>query len=128
MRFQATNSSLPWIGAGWEPGTSLHFGDIRHPVSVGGDAPSLGILEARGCTCTCAAAAAITLQGPEWCWRRTSYWGLRPVLGMVLGNTLNGISLALDRYLDDLQKQRDLVETVYIHGTIRIIAGPDFFS
>ena len=30
---------------------------------------------------------------------------------MVLGNTLNGISLALDRFLDDLQKQRDLVET-----------------
>ena len=36
---------------------------------------------------------------------------LIPLLGMVLGNTLNGISLALDRFLDDLQKQRDLVET-----------------
>ena len=30
---------------------------------------------------------------------------------MVLGNTLNGISLALDRFLEDLQKQKDLVET-----------------
>ena len=36
---------------------------------------------------------------------------LIPLLGMVLGNTLNGISLALDRFLEDLQKQKDLVET-----------------
>ena len=36
---------------------------------------------------------------------------------MVLGNTLNGISLALDRFLDDLQKQRDLVETRLCLGT-----------
>ncbi len=36
---------------------------------------------------------------------------LFPLLGMVLGNTLNGISLSLDRFLDDLVKQQDLVET-----------------
>lgn len=36
---------------------------------------------------------------------------LFPLLGMVLGNTLNGISLSLDRFLDDLVKQRDLIET-----------------
>ena len=36
---------------------------------------------------------------------------LIPLLGMLLGNTLNGISLALDRFLDELHDQRDLVET-----------------
>jgi len=39
-----------------------------------------------------------------------------PILGMVLGNTLNGISLSLDRYLDALTTGRDRVETLLAFG------------
>jgi len=39
-----------------------------------------------------------------------------PVLGMVLGNMLNGVSLSLDRYLDGLSTGRDRIETLLAFG------------
>lgn len=44
---------------------------------------------------------------------------LIPLLGMVLGNTLNGISLGLDRFLEGLVTQRDQVETLLALGATR---------
>jgi putative ABC transport system permease protein len=50
-------------------------------------------------------------------WYRPQY--LIPLVGMVLGNTLNGISLALDRLMEGLHSRRALVETALAHGASR---------
>ncbi len=42
-----------------------------------------------------------------------------PLLGMVLGNTLNGISLGLDRLMEGLRTHRDQVETRLCLGASR---------
>ncbi|WP_017325909.1 iron export ABC transporter permease subunit FetB [Synechococcus sp. PCC 7336] len=42
-----------------------------------------------------------------------------PLLGMVLGNTLNSISLALDRFMEGVASQRDLVEAKLALGATR---------
>ena len=48
-----------------------------------------------------------------------------PLLGMMLGNTLNGISLGLDRFGSDLVGQRDQVEALLALGATRWeAAGP----
>lgn len=44
---------------------------------------------------------------------------LIPLLGMVLGNTLNGISLGLDRFMEALGSGRDQVETALALGATR---------
>ena len=44
---------------------------------------------------------------------------LIPLLGMVLGNTLSGISLGLDRFMESLATQRDQVETLLTLGATR---------
>lgn len=50
-------------------------------------------------------------------WYNPQY--LIPLLGMVLGNTLNGISLALDRFLESLLSQRSQIETLLALGATR---------
>ena len=42
-----------------------------------------------------------------------------PLLGMILGNTLNGISLGLDRLGEELSGKRDQVETLLALGATR---------
>jgi putative ABC transport system permease protein len=42
-----------------------------------------------------------------------------PLLGMILGNTLNGISLGLDRLGEELDTKRDQVETLLALGATR---------
>ena len=42
-----------------------------------------------------------------------------PLTGMILGNTLNGISLGLDRFGDELDGKRDWVETLLALGATR---------
>lgn len=42
-----------------------------------------------------------------------------PLLGMILGNTLNGISLGLDRFGEELDAKRDQVETLLALGATR---------
>ncbi|MFH7244345.1 MAG: ABC transporter permease [Spirulina sp.] len=44
---------------------------------------------------------------------------LIPLLGMVLGNTLSGISLGLDRFMESLMAQRDQIETLLTLGATR---------
>ena len=44
---------------------------------------------------------------------------LIPLLGMVLGNTLNGISLGLDRFIEGLVNQQNQVETLLTLGATR---------
>lgn len=44
---------------------------------------------------------------------------LIPMLGMVLGNILNGISLGLDRFLEGLVTQRAEIEMLLAHGATR---------
>ncbi|MGF1567570.1 MAG: iron export ABC transporter permease subunit FetB [Nodosilinea sp.] len=50
-------------------------------------------------------------------WHNPQY--LIPLLGMVLGNTLNGISLGLDRFMADLTSQRHHIETLLALGATR---------
>jgi putative ABC transport system permease protein len=42
-----------------------------------------------------------------------------PLLGMILGNTLNGISLGLDRFGEELVGKRDQVEALLALGATR---------
>lgn len=44
---------------------------------------------------------------------------LIPLLGMILGNTLTGISLGLDKFMDNLVKNRHQVETLLSLGATR---------
>ncbi|MBF0276618.1 MAG: iron export ABC transporter permease subunit FetB [SAR324 cluster bacterium] len=50
-------------------------------------------------------------------WYHPQY--LIPVLGMVLGNTLNGISLTLDRFMEDLSSRRNQIESLLALGATR---------
>ena len=50
---------------------------------------------------------------------------LIPLLGMVLGNTLNGISLSLDRFVESLVQRRDAVEATLALGGTRWEAAHD---
>ena len=50
-------------------------------------------------------------------WYRPQY--VIPLLGMVLGNSLTGISLCLDHFLESLQERRELVEMELAHGASR---------
>ncbi|MGB7413792.1 MAG: iron export ABC transporter permease subunit FetB [Thermosynechococcaceae cyanobacterium] len=48
-----------------------------------------------------------------------------PLLGMVLGNTLTGTSLALDRFMEDLVRMRSQIESLLALGATRWeAAGP----
>jgi putative ABC transport system permease protein len=50
-------------------------------------------------------------------WYRPQY--AVPLLGMILGNTLSGISLGLDRFTGDLETRRDEIETLLALGATR---------
>ncbi len=52
---------------------------------------------------------------------------LIPLLGMVLGNSLTGISLGMDRFLSDLQSKRDEVEMRLTLGATRWECCRDVF-
>ena len=51
-----------------------------------------------------------------------------PLLGMVLGNSLTGISLGLDRFLSELRNRRGEVETLLALGATRWESCRDLFS
>ncbi len=65
-------------------------------------------------TTTLIALACIVQVHP---WYRPQY--AIPLLGMVLGNALNGISLGLDRFAEDLVRRRGEVETLLALGATR---------
>jgi putative ABC transport system permease protein len=56
-------------------------------------------------------------------WHEPQY--LIPILGMILGNTLNGISLGLDAVLAGFQRERVRVEGLLAHGAARAAASRD---
>ncbi len=56
-------------------------------------------------------------------WWRPQY--IVPVLGMVLGNTLNGISLGLETTLAGFATERERVEMLLAHGATRAEASRD---
>lgn len=51
-----------------------------------------------------------------------------PLLGMVMGNSLTGVSLALDRFLSDLHDRRDRVEMCLALGATRWEACREHFA
>ena len=53
--------------------------------------------------------------GQSWCQPQYAI----PLLGMILGNTLNGISLGMDRLGNELASKRDQVETLLALGATR---------
>jgi putative ABC transport system permease protein len=75
------------------------------------------------CLCTMAGSAwtlgAVTLLAIIQCepWYAPQY--AIPLVGMILGNTLSGISLGLDRLTKDLYQQRELVEGLLALGATR---------
>jgi putative ABC transport system permease protein len=50
---------------------------------------------------------------------------LIPILGMILGNSLNGISLGLDSALSGFRRERESVEMLLAHGATRREASRD---
>ncbi len=60
-------------------------------------------------------AAFVVVQWDPWYAPRYAI----PFLGMILGNTLNGISLGLDRLGSELTAQRDRIETMLALGATR---------
>lgn len=74
------------------------------------------------------AAALVTGFGLEFVldvtpWYEPQY--VIPILGMVLGNTLNGVALALERFTENLVVHRDRVETLLALGATRWEAAHD---
>ncbi len=59
----------------------------------------------------------LQVQGRPGPWYQPQY--AIPLLGMILGNTLNGISLGLDRLGEELANRRDEVETLLALGATR---------
>lgn len=72
---------------------------------------SIVTLVVSGLLTTYIVTAAIVQVHP---WYRPQY--LIPLLGMILGNSLTGISIALDQLLSDLTGQRNLIEMELCHG------------
>ena len=66
------------------------------------------------CVVTGTAVAGIVRVQP---WYEAQYF--IPLLGMVLGNALNGISLALDRFMEGVLTQRERIETNLALGATR---------
>ncbi len=59
----------------------------------------------------------IQVQHGEHAWYNPQY--AIPLLGMVLGNTLNGIALGMDRFASDMLARRDQIETLLALGATR---------
>ncbi len=72
------------------------------------------------------AAAVTTFLGTQFVLSIEPWWQPRyliPLLGMILGNALTGISLGLDRCLSQLHDQRSSVEAALCLGATRWEAG-----
>ncbi len=73
----------------------------------------LSVLAASGLITGLAVKGILQLQP----WYDPQY--LIPLLGMVLGNTLNGISLSLDRFMEGLIRHKESIETLLALGANR---------
>ncbi len=61
-------------------------------------------------------ALVVVIQGTDT-WRQPQY--VIPLLGMVLGNTLNGISIGLNTFTESLVSRRDKIEALLALGATR---------
>ena len=87
----------------------------------GMQAASMGVMLASSMLVTVyATTVVIDVPGP---WYAPQY--AVPILGMVLGNTLNGISLGLDTALESFALERERVELLLAHGATRQEASLD---
>ena len=78
-------------------------------------AASLGVMVASSMLVTFYGTfAVIDLDGPPWEPRYAI-----PILGMILGNTLNGISIGLDTALEGFAEGRERIELLLAHGATR---------
>lgn len=68
-------------------------------------------------TAWCVTVVAVVVVVRPTPWNSPQYW--IPLLGMVLHNTLNGISLGLDRFMTELTARRDEIETLLSLGATR---------
>ena len=71
---------------------------------------------------------AITMYGTQLAIGPSPWYApeiLIPIMGMVLGNTLNGISLGLETTLSGFTRDRELVEMLLAHGATRWEASRD---
>ncbi len=75
---------------------------------------SIGVMIASSMLVTIYGVSAVIRVRP---WYEAQYF--IPVLGMVLGNTLNGISLGLETVLDGFDRDRERVELLLAHGASR---------
>jgi putative ABC transport system permease protein len=91
----------------------------RHRVRGGRGMATL-VVVASSMAVTAYATQAILRVDP---WYEPRY--LIPILGMILGNTLNGISLGLDAVLAGFKRERVRVEGLLAHGAPRAIAVRD---
>lgn len=72
---------------------------------------------------TCITAVALLWILDVHPWYRPQY--LIPILGMLLGNALNGVSLGLDRLTDGIVQQRDRIEALLALGATAWEAAQD---
>jgi putative ABC transport system permease protein len=73
-------------------------------------------------------ASVVTVYGVAGAVRVDPWWTPQyaiPILGMVLGNTLTGVSLGLETVLAGFSKQREEVELLLAHGATPREAGED---
>jgi putative ABC transport system permease protein len=63
------------------------------------------------------AVMQVPRQGESFAWYDPQY--CIPLMGMILGNTLNGITLGWDRFGDELTHRRDQIETLLALGGTR---------
>jgi putative ABC transport system permease protein len=64
-----------------------------------------------------AVMAVVQVQRHHHAWYEPQY--CIPLMGMILGNTLNGITLGWDRFGDELAQKRDQIETLLALGGTR---------
>ncbi len=86
----------------------------------GGYGAGLGVMLFSSMTVTLYGIVAVLRVDP---WYRPQY--IVPILGMVLGNTLNGISLGLETVLDGFARDRERVEVLLAHGASPAEASRD---
>ncbi len=88
----------------------LRLRELPAPVFL----PVLAAVSAGGLVVTLLVVAAVLRVEPFW---QARYW--LPIGGMVLGNSMNGIALAVDRLFADLDRRRDQVKTLLSLGASR---------
>ncbi|MCZ6596937.1 MAG: iron export ABC transporter permease subunit FetB [Planctomycetota bacterium] len=86
----------------------------------GGWMVGVSVMVVGSMTVTFYATAAVLRIEP---WYAPQY--LVPIMGMVLGNTLNGISLGLETSLAGFRSEREQVEMLLAHGATRAEASRD---